>query len=254
MTCSSCTLSGRLLAVLAGACVLAGCAEPLTYSRDFKRQGLRQYNLGDYADSAGSFKAAAKQDPTDYQTQYYLGVACEKTGDYQTAVEAYRLCLKLRPQMPAGRADIAMREKVLSRLAGLIGRGDFAEPEINSISQEAAAEQSPDDYRLLARVFALRGDADSAVESYRHALSFADGDFLLTKEYAFYLLKLDQTAEGTRMLRKAWELNSSDRQVAQTLRDLGVTDAQLVVSSTKLEDEPPVTPNTAWDVATAPKD
>jgi Tfp pilus assembly protein PilF len=241
---------------LLAACLLGGCADVVTFSQDFKREGLRQYNRGEFVDAAGSFKAAAKQDPTDYQTQYYLGLSYEKIGDFHSAVEAYKLCLALRPAMPAGRADVPMRERVTSRLAALIAHADFAEAEINSIQAKADAEHSPDDYRLLARIFALRGDADSAVDNYRRAVSYAQDDFVLTKEYAFYLLKINQTAEGTRVLKIAWQLYPNDRQVVQTLRELGVTDAQLVVSSTAIENQPTASasPQSAWDDATSPRD
>jgi Tfp pilus assembly protein PilF len=243
-----------LVVIGAFAGLLAGCADTLTYSQDFKHNGLRQYNRGEYIDAAGSFKAAAKQDPTDYQTQYYIGLCEEKNGEPQSAVGAFRLCLKLRIQMPAGRADIAMREKVLAHLAPLIARGDFADPEINSIQQEAAAEHSSEDYRLLARIYALRGDADSAVTSYKSGLNFAPDDFALTKEYGFYLLKLNQTGEGTRMLKQAWQLDPTDKQVAMALRELGVTDAQLIVRSDRIEGtEPQATPQTAWDASIAPR-
>jgi len=242
--------------VTAGLCLAVGCAEPLTYSQDFKREGLRQFNRSDYVDAAGSFKAAAKQDPTDYQTQYYLGISYEKTGDFELAIEAYKLCLQLRTQMPAGRQDVAMRDKVMNRLAAVIARGNYAEPEIDTIQKDAQATNSPEDYRLLAHIFALKGDPDSAVDSYRRAASFAEDDFGLNKEYGLYLIKINQIAEGTRVLKIAWQLNPSDKQVVQTLRQLGVTDAQLVVSSSRIEEQASQTstPTTAWDVATAPKD
>jgi tetratricopeptide (TPR) repeat protein len=236
------------------AALLTGCAEPLTYSQDFKHNGLAQYNRGEYLDAAGSFKAAAKQDPTDYMTQYYLGLSDEKSGQFESAVSAFRLCLKLRPAMPAGRADVATREKVLAHLAPLIARGDFADPEINAIQTEAAAEHLSEDYRLLARVHALRGDADSAITCYKDGFTYAPEDFPLAKEYGFYLLKMDQTADGTRILKKAWQLDPTDRQVASALRELGVTDSQLIVRSDRIEaPEPATTPQTAWDASIAPR-
>jgi Tfp pilus assembly protein PilF len=236
--------------------LLSGCADPLTYSQDFKREGLRQFNRGQYLDAAGSFQAAAKQDPTDYQTQYYLGLSYEKTNDYQLAVEAYSWCLKQRTQTPNGRFDVAMREKVITRLSGLIARSTHGEPEIDAIQQAAAADRSPDEYRLLARIYALRGDPDSAVDSYRRALSFAPDDALLSKEYGFYMLKINQLAEATRLLKISYDANSSDRQVARTLQELGVTDSQLNVSSTRIEEQAADTtpPQSAWDMATTPKD
>jgi tetratricopeptide (TPR) repeat protein len=243
--------------LIAAACLSAGCAEPLTFSHDFKRNGIAQYNGGEYIDATGSFKAAARQDPTDYQTQYYLGITSEKTGEFHSAVEAYRLCLKLQTQTPAGRMDVPMRERVLSHLAAVIARSDDPTPEMNAIQAEAAGEQSSLDYRLLARIYALRGDADSAVDSYRRAFAIADGDSILTREYAFYLLKIDQVAEGTRVLKIAWRLDPSDKQVARAMVELGIKDSDIEVSSTRLENEPvpaSATPASAWDTETAPKD
>jgi Tfp pilus assembly protein PilF len=237
-----------------GAGVLAGCAQPLSFSQDYKRVGISQYNSGEYLAAAGSFKSSAKENPADYQTQYYLGLSEEKNNEPQSAIEAYRLCLKLRPATPAGRFDVAMREKVLNRVAPLIARAEPADFEINAIQTEAASEKSAEDYRLLARVFALRGDADSAMDSYRRGFSVAPDDFLLAKEYGLYLLKVNQPAEGTRVLKLAWQINSTDRQVNQTLRDMGVDYGQLVVSNSRIESEPLATPQTAWDVSTAPKE
>jgi Tfp pilus assembly protein PilF len=241
---------------IAVATMLGGCAEPLTFSHDFKAEGLKQYNSGAYVDASGSFKAAAKQDPTDYQTQYYLGLSYEKTGEPQKAAEAYILCLKLRTQTPAGRFDRDMRERAMNRLALVIAHGDFADPEINAIQKDADAQKSADDYRLLAHIFALRGDADTAVDNYRRAVSYSENDFTLAKEYGLYLVKINQTAEGTRLLKEAWQMDPSDRQVAQTLRALGVNDSQMAVSNQRIEEQAAATtpPQSAWDADTAPRD
>lgn len=234
---------------------LAGCAETMTYSRDFKREGLQSFNAGDYVTAAGSFKAAAKQDPTDYYTQYYLGLSSERSGDVQQAIEAYRLCLKLRPQTPAGRQDIAMRERATARLATVIATASVADPEVDAMQKEAAAEKSIEDYRVLARVCALRGDADSAVDNYRRGLAIADDDFILTKEFGLYLVKINQTTEAGSVLKKAWNLNPSDQQVVDALRGLGITDSQLVGSPVRLEEvATPVTGSTAWDQDITPRD
>jgi Flp pilus assembly protein TadD len=244
---------------IAGICfsiaALTGCAEQMTYSRDFKRDGLQNFNAGDYVTAAGSFKAAARQDPTDYQTQYYLGLSSERTGDVQEAIAAYRLCLKLRVQTPAGRQDIAMREKATARLAAVIATASVADPEVDAIQKEAAAERSSEDYRIAARVCALRGDADSAVDDYRHGMAIADDDFVLTKEFGLYLVKVNQTTEAGSVLKKAWKLNPSDRQVVEALRGLGITDSQLITSPVRVEEVAmPVTGKSAWDMDVAPRD
>jgi Tfp pilus assembly protein PilF len=235
------------LGVAAGV-FIAGCAEPLTYSQDFKRQGVRDFNDTQFVKAAGDFQAAARQDPADYQTQYYLGLCYQQTGQFHQAVEAYKLCLQLRVQTPAGRADLPTREKCTSRLASLIAASDTAEPEINALQSQADATQSPDDYRLLARIFAIRGDADSAVASYRKATSHADEDASLMKEYGLYLLQINQTTEATRVLKDAYHMQPQDRQVLAALHGLGVTDDQLQLSPVHLQEPPaPAQPAGATD-------
>ena len=241
---------GLALGIAAGVFV-AGCGSDsmMTYSQDFKRQGIRDFNDAQYVKAAGDFEAAAKQNPADYQTQYYLGICQEQNGEYHQAVQAYSLCLKLRVTTPAGRADQAVREKCTARLARLIAGSDLADPEINSLQAQADADHSPDDYRLLARIFAIRGDADSAVVSYRKATSYADDDASLMKEYGLYLLKINQTTEATKVLKDAYHMQPADREVVAALHGLGVTDDQLDPSPVHLQEPPaPAQPAGATDM------
>jgi len=80
-----------LAAFIGGAALLSitGCADMLTYAKDAKRDGIQQYNDGKYADAVGSFKNAARQDPTDPDTEYWLGLSFEQNKDYHEAIVAY---------------------------------------------------------------------------------------------------------------------------------------------------------------------
>ena len=57
---------------------LAGCAsmqgvDLLTWSNDAKRQGIQQYNDGRYAEAAGCFRNAIRQNPIDPESRILAG-------------------------------------------------------------------------------------------------------------------------------------------------------------------------------------
>src|SRR5437764_84264 len=68
----------HLIAVTVGLTALgvlaAGCAENITFAKDAKKKGFQQLNDNDYADAAGSFQNAVRQQPGDYEAHFYLGV------------------------------------------------------------------------------------------------------------------------------------------------------------------------------------
>src|SRR5688500_3636415 len=64
----------------AGLCALAlllaagGCGDMVMQAPgDTRARGVQLYNEGNFADAAGAFATATRQDPRDYQSYYYLG-------------------------------------------------------------------------------------------------------------------------------------------------------------------------------------
>src|ERR1700744_3746982 len=62
-----------------------GCADALVYAKDAHNQGMELYNEGDYADAAGAFENATRQDPRDYGSYYYMGACYDQMKDYRQA-------------------------------------------------------------------------------------------------------------------------------------------------------------------------
>ncbi|HEX4054226.1 MAG TPA: hypothetical protein VHX86_08175 [Tepidisphaeraceae bacterium] len=50
-----------------------GCGEALTFSQDSKREGIREYSDGRYAQATGSFRNAIRQNPAE--AEYWLGMS-----------------------------------------------------------------------------------------------------------------------------------------------------------------------------------
>src|SRR5439155_20283987 len=117
----------RVAAAAAGVLFLAvaGCQQELISHVDETRaQGIKLYEEGEYADAAGSFRNAIRQDPRDYRSQFYLGQSYEQLKQYQQAIQAYKASLDAQPRTLAGAEDEAQRVKTMNALAECIARSD----------------------------------------------------------------------------------------------------------------------------------
>lgn len=219
---------------LALGAALAGCGDMLTHAQDANREGLRLYNQGDYVNAAGAFQEAARQDPRDYRTQYYLGQCYEQMKTYPSAIAAYKQCLALQPYTLAGKSDTAVHETAFDRLAHVVATSDPGNVELDALEKGAKDSAKPDDYRLIGRVYAYRGDADSALDSYNRAYRVAPHDFAINKEYGLYLEKVGQTQKAAIHLKEAYKANQQDQQVADGLRQIGIPPGPALLDENQL--------------------
>jgi len=199
-----------------------GCADVMTYSRDSHRQGMKLYQQGNYADAAGAFRNSVRQNPRNYQGYYYLGASYEQLGQHQQAIASYRTARQTIGLTIEGREDRAFRHKILDSLASAIARSDQRDIETNAVQREAQEKQSGESWLLLAKVYAYRGDADSAIDAYNRAALLEPHNFEIAKEYGLYLERVGQRQRAEQPLRRAYSLNPQDDQVNQALRRIGV--------------------------------
>src|SRR5437773_970061 len=110
MITSSASISRITLAALVLA-LAAGCTsqELFTHAAESRQQGVEQFNEHNYADAAGSFRNAARQDPRDYKSLYYLGVCYDQMNQNHQAIEAYKSSLDAQPHSLIGQEDGAGR-------------------------------------------------------------------------------------------------------------------------------------------------
>lgn len=225
------TSFSRLLSAMAGlvlgvaALFSGGCAgETLTYAENSYRQGMTLYNQRDYADAAGSFRNAIRQDPREYRYHYALGLCHDQLAQPHQAIQAYRTALDVMPLTVGGRQDPeGYRPRIINAMANTIARSPQAEVELDAVETRARQSRSATDYTILAKVYRLRGDADSAINAYNQAVLFAPKDFDLRKEYGLYLAdNLNKPQQAEYQLRRAYAMRSDDAQVTAALRRLGV--------------------------------
>ncbi len=209
--------TAMLAAGLAG-----GCTDMVTFSKQSHDQGMEYYQQGDYADAAGAFRNAVRQVPNDYQDYYYLGNCYVAESQWQEAIHSYYDARQIMAIDGFGKQDLKLKYQVIEALSHAIASSDARDAETNSAEDRARQTQSAEDYLILAKVYAERKDADSAIEAYDRAAMIDPDNFYIAKEYGLYLLRLGQNEKAVVPLRRAYALNTNDRQVNDALREVGI--------------------------------
>ena len=206
---------------------ISGCTDVITYANKSREEGLRLYNERAIADAAGAFRNAIRQDPRDYQSQFYLGVCYDDLNQHHQAFSQFHISLDVMTQLGRNYYDPEFRQRVLDAYGASIARHDQNDSEINALEKRAAAGTKGEEWFILAKAFRIRGDADRAIDSYNRAARAAGDDFNIRREFGLYLLDpLNQTKEAEYWLRQASRLNSHDDAVNAALEKLGVNPQQ----------------------------
>jgi len=215
-------LAKALVPVMLGTLFVGGCADMMTYSKDSRREGIEMYNRGAYADAAGAFRNAVRQNPRDYRSYYYLGIALEQLGQYQQSIAAQKTAYQVITTTMEGKNDPEFRYRSLNALASVIARSDVREAELNAIEHRARTRSMPDDHYLLAKIYALRGDADMAMEAFTRACTIEPNNVYFAREAGIYYESIGQSQRAIPTLRRAYSLDPENKAVADALRRLGV--------------------------------
>ena len=202
---------------------LAGCAgEYLVYASESRAAGIQQLNENQPAKAAGSFQNAVRQNPRDYESFYWLGVAYDRQGDYAQAAQSYRTSLDVQQDTYDGRKDIKMRRRTLDGLAIAIAKGPNRANEIQLIEQKNAGRQTAEDALLLAKINQYSGDADAAIDCYNRACLLDPEDAGIAREAGLYFERIGQARTAEPLLKRAYTANPQDADVIAALRRLGI--------------------------------
>ena len=219
---SSVRFLSKSLVVAALAVAVTGCADALTYSRDSRESGIKLYNQGQYDLAAGSFQNAVKQNPRDFESFYWLGVSYDAAKNYQQAISAYRSSLDVQQLTLDGRHDKSFRRRTLDGLAIAISKSSGRSNEIQQIIDKTSGRESVEDALLLAKVFRYSGDADSAIDAYNRAVLLDPADVQVSREAGLYFEQIGKAQTAEPLLKRAYNNNSSDVEVASALRRIGI--------------------------------
>lgn len=233
-SCSFLRISRTMIVLLGLGLGVVGCADVITYSRDAQREGVRLYRQGNYADAAGAFRNSVRQNPRNYEGYYYLGASYAQMGLYQQSIAAYKTAQQTMDLTVEGKYDEEMRDKVLTGLASAIAKSDQRDIETDAAANQARNFSSGPAWFLLAKIYAYRGDADSAMDAYNRAALIEPTNFYIAKDYGLYVERIGQKQRAEAPLRRAYSLNQEDEEVIQALRRIGIVPGPSLVEEDKL--------------------
>lgn len=196
----------------------SGTSSLLTYAQDARDTGLKQYRAHDYENAAGSFRSATRQDPRDYKSFYFLGACYDGMGSHQQAAQAFQSSLKVMDLTLEGQKDQEFRARAIEGLGIALAKGHDLTAEV---AMPQPGKRPAEDAWLRAQVYRHSGDADAAVEAYTAAALQDPKHFHIAKSFGLYLENLGQTRQADLQLRRAYQINSGDEEVATALRRLG---------------------------------
>jgi tetratricopeptide (TPR) repeat protein len=201
-----------------------GCAtaDTITYSKWSYREGVELYRQQAYANAAGAFQNATRQNPKDYRAHFYLGASNQKLARYQQAIQAYKTGLDVMQVTYEGRKDWEWRVLLINGLASSIAKSDRRDIETNAAELELKTRPGAATALLLAKIHAYQGDADSAMTAFERATLAEPENFYIFKEYGLYLEQLSQTTRAEGALRRAYSLKQDDPEVVEALRRMGI--------------------------------
>jgi Tfp pilus assembly protein PilF len=198
---------------------LGGCGEVISYNRQFRQQGVTQFESGAYTDAASSFQNAIRQEPGDYTSHYYLGQCYDKMHMPQQGIKEYQTCLNVMDHSMEGKTDREMRLKVVEGLATSIASQTDHTTDLAMLD---SGTKTAENAWVAAKVYRKIGDPDMAIQRFDQAQLIDPKDPAIAKEYGLYLEQLGQTRRADPQLRRAYALNDKDEEVAAALRRIGV--------------------------------
>lgn len=200
--------------------VPVGCADTIASSKPSRSAGLKLYTEGSYVDAAGAFRNAVRQDPRDYKSHYYLGASYDALKSYHQAIQSYRAALDVMNVTFKGRGDEEFRTRILDGLANSLAKGGDRTTVTEALGGTKVTQAEVK--FTEAKVARILGDADTALIDYKQAMLLDPQDFYIAKEYGLYLQSLGQAPQANIVLRRAYAINSRDKQVNAALAQLGV--------------------------------
>lgn len=127
----------------------AATTQPQTVSASSKREeGVRLYRQRDFSAAVKVLTAATKQDKTDVEAWYYLGLALRRSGNLKNARKSFETVLKLQPTHSDSR--VALADTFIS-----LGKVEEADDEANRAVLHSPTNAEA--HFLLGKIDLLRG-------------------------------------------------------------------------------------------------
>ena len=177
--------------------------------------GVALWNADQHERGLSELKAAAKLDPGNFDYQYRLGSACQRTGDLAGAAEAFGKAIALHPD------NDDLRNTYSSTLI------ETRQADRGIAEARAVLAHNPKDLNALMNIGYAdlkKGEFDAAEKTYRDAIAIDAMSPAAHYDLGIALKSKDELEAAQKEFREAIRLDPS---LAQAHYSLGITDWQL---------------------------
>ncbi|MEO0515314.1 MAG: hypothetical protein AAF086_08485 [Planctomycetota bacterium] len=209
------TLQTTVVAIgLIGTLMLTGCKNNVVY----RELGYESYRQQDFATAAEQFQSAVDKKPSDFRSQYYLGVTMLQLGKPIPAQTPLEQALALRSDDPEWTPKIA---DALAETYYQQERYEALYGFLDSMIQ--TYQQQPADFLRQAKYLGLLGDADGQKTALEKAAYFAPAnDPTPYLAIADFYETVNDTPNAIQALRYGYYVAPESDVVKDRLRGLGI--------------------------------
>lgn len=204
----------RTTTLLAAALLLCGCATNVT----LRERGYDDLRDKDYQAAAEHFRAAVEKKPTDYNSQYYLGLSLLRLDQPVPAQTALEQALALKPD------DAQWTPKI----ADLLAESYYQQGRVETLyafleNQVDTRVQQSEDFLRMGKYMGLVGDADGQQLALQKAAFFApEGDATPYLAIADFYASVNDLENRVQALKFAYYVNPTLEETKDRLRGLGI--------------------------------
>lgn len=221
----SALLAGGLLF---GGISLVGCADAVTFSRSETIAGRTHLEEGDPESATVIFANMTRRNPRDHRAHYYLGVSRMDSGRPREAIRSFRDGLAVIDLTPRGKADDHFRFMLVDALSEALAEYDADGSQLAQIEKVSKGDQTLK--LLIAMTYAKGGRPDNAIAAFEGAMALDRQNPEVAKQFGLYLESLEQDEAATKVLRRAYALDTTEEEVAAALLRLGIVPGPSLVS------------------------
>lgn len=157
------------------------------------------YQQRHFDEATTAFRGYTERRPDNPWGHYMLGLAAWKSGDLETARGALERSLELD----------GTSVKTLLNLGRVLLEQDRPNDALTRITAAAEIDpMSPEVHRMLGRVHSALGEPDSAIASYRTALTYDENDVWSMNNMALVLIQQERYEEALPPLARAVQLKA----------------------------------------------
>ena len=221
-------LKQPLVLFLAAAAFLSGCVKPVPTYDSLIREGLREYDAGQYAEAIAMFKEAAESDRERPEPSYYTGLCYLKMADRQFRQDdlpaALRYCDRAIGAFDAAAGAFPGYSRAIQAKTDALKLKGENQAAL-AVANWAAAYVGPQAKMLImkGRQYAQAGDIDNAQLAFQQAVSIEEKNPAAHAELGLFYMRCGNKGKAVESLQRAYDLDPGSPTVVAALAKLGAT-------------------------------